>query len=64
MLALQLLNAAWTAVALSILVAMVQHEAPSGVTATAIGFGNVFWVCAGLCAVSAALLLARAGSSL
>jgi SET family sugar efflux transporter-like MFS transporter len=88
LLALQLLNAAWTAVALSIPVAMVQHEAPSGagaasalyssafmsavllagaitgVTATAIGFGNVFWVCAGLCAVSAALLLARAGSSL
>jgi SET family sugar efflux transporter-like MFS transporter len=83
LLALQLLNAAWTAVALSIPVAMVQQEVPAGagaasalyssafmvavllagaitgVTATAIGFGNVFWVCAALSVVSVGLLLAR-----
>jgi SET family sugar efflux transporter-like MFS transporter len=84
LLALQLLNAAWTAVALSIPVAMVQQEAPAGagaasalyssafmfavllagaitgVTATAIGFGNVFWVCAAFSVISGGLLLARA----
>jgi hypothetical protein len=26
--------------------------AVTGVTSTAIGFGNVFWACAGLCIVS------------
>jgi MFS transporter, SET family, sugar efflux transporter len=85
LLALQVLNAAWTAVALSIPMVMIQEEAPggagagaalysttfmsagllagavTGVTATAIGYGNVFWVCAGLSAVATGLLLARAG---
>ena len=83
LLALQVLNAAWSAVALSIPMVMVQDEAPSGVgaasslysaafmsagllagaitgvTATAIGFGSVFWVCAALAAVTTSLLLAR-----
>ena len=84
LLALQVLNAAWSAVALSIPMVMMQDEAPSGagaasalyssafmsagllagaitgVTAAAIGFGSVFWVCAALAAVAASLLLARA----
>ena len=84
LLALQVLNAAWTAVSLSIPMVMVQDEAPSGagsasalyssafmsavvlagaiagVVAAAVGFGNVFWVCAALAAVAAGLLLARA----
>jgi SET family sugar efflux transporter-like MFS transporter len=84
LLALQALNAAWSAVALSIPMVMVQDEAPSGagtasalyssafmsagllagaitgVTAAAIGFGNVFWVCAALAATAVSLLLARA----
>jgi SET family sugar efflux transporter-like MFS transporter len=84
LLGLQLLNAAWTAIALSIPMAMVQQEvsagagaasalyssaymsavllagAITGVTATAIGFGNVFWVCAALSVISGGLLLARA----
>jgi MFS transporter, SET family, sugar efflux transporter len=34
----------------------------TGVTATAIGFGNVFWVCAALSAVAAGMLLARTGA--
>jgi len=86
LLALQVLNAAWTAVSLSIPMVMVQDEAPSGVgsasalyssafmsavvlagaitgvVAAAVGFGNVFWVCAALAAVAAGLLLARAWS--
>jgi SET family sugar efflux transporter-like MFS transporter len=86
LLALQVLNAAWSAVALSIPMVMMQDEAPSGagaasalyssafmsagllagaitgVTAAAIGFGSVFWVCAALTAVAAGLLLARAAS--
>jgi MFS transporter, SET family, sugar efflux transporter len=84
LLALQVLNAAWSAVALSIPMVMMQDEARSGagaasslyssafmsagllagaitgVTAAVIGFGGVFWVCAALAAVAAALLLARA----
>jgi SET family sugar efflux transporter-like MFS transporter len=83
LLALQPLNAAWTAVALSIPMVMVQQEAPggvgaaaalygsafmaavmlagavTGVTATALGYGNVFWVCAALSAAGGGLLLAR-----
>lgn len=83
LLALQPLNAAWTAVALSIPMVMVQEEAPggagaasalygsafmaavmlagaiTGVTATAVGYGNVFWVCAALSAAAGGLLLAR-----
>jgi SET family sugar efflux transporter-like MFS transporter len=83
LLALQPLNAAWTAVALSIPMVMVQQEAPggagassalygsafmaavmlagaiTGVTATAVGYGNVFWVCAALSAAAGGLLLAR-----
>lgn len=83
LLALQGLNAAWSAVALSIPMVMVQDEAPSGagtasalyssafmsagllagaitgVTAAAIGFGNVFWVCAALAVTAVSLLLAR-----
>jgi SET family sugar efflux transporter-like MFS transporter len=86
LLALQVLNAAWSAVALSIPMVMMQDEARSGagaasslyssafmsagllagaitgVTAAAIGFGNVFWVCAALAAVAAGLLLVRAAS--
>jgi len=86
LLALQVLNAAWTAVSLSIPMVMVQDEVPSGagsasalyssafmsavvlagaitgVTAAAIGFGNVFWVCAALAVVAVGLLLARARS--
>jgi SET family sugar efflux transporter-like MFS transporter len=86
LLALQVLNAAWSAVALSIPMVMMQDEvrrgagaassiyssafmsagllagAITGVTAAAIGFGGVFWVCAALAAVAAGLLLARAAS--
>jgi SET family sugar efflux transporter-like MFS transporter len=86
LLALQVLNAAWSAVALSIPMVMVQDEARrgagaasslyssaymsagllagaiTGVTAAAIGFGSVFWVCGALAAVAAGLLLARAAS--
>jgi MFS transporter, SET family, sugar efflux transporter len=84
LLALQVLNAAWTAVSLSIPMVMVQDEAPSGagsasalyssafmsavvlagaitgVVAAAMGFGNVFWVCAAIAAAGVSLLLARA----
>lgn len=83
LLALQVLNAAWVAVALSIPMVMMQEETPggagvssslysagyttagllagaiTGVTASAIGFGNVFWVCAGLSAAAGGMLLAR-----
>lgn len=83
LLALQLLNSAWTAVALSIPMVMVQQEAHSkagaatalytsafmfavllagvaaGVAATAIGYGNVFWLCAAACIVAGGLLFAR-----
>jgi MFS transporter, SET family, sugar efflux transporter len=83
LLALQVLNAAWTAVALSIPMVMIQEETPggagagaalysttfmsaslvagaiAGVTASAVGYGNVFWVCAALSAVAMGLLLAR-----
>jgi hypothetical protein len=31
----------------------------AGVMASAIGFGNAFWVCAALCAVATGLLVAR-----
>jgi len=31
----------------------------TGVTATAVGYGNVFWVCAALSAAAGGLLLAR-----
>lgn len=84
LLALQVLNAAWAAVALSIPMVMVQQEsaggagassalyssafmssvllagAITGVTSTAVGYGNVFWVCAALSAAAGGLLLARA----
>ena len=87
LLALQVLNAAWSAVALSIPMVMMQDEARrgagaasslyssafmsagllagaiTGVTAAAIGFGSVFWVCAALAAVAAGLLLARAAEA-
>jgi MFS transporter, SET family, sugar efflux transporter len=83
LLALQLVNAAWTAVALSIPMVMIQDEvrggagtsaalysttytsagliagAVTGVTAAAIGFRNVFWVCAGLSVLAVLLLAAR-----
>lgn len=83
LLALQVLNAAWTAVALSIPMLMVQQEIPggagtsssmyitafttagliagavTGVTAAAVGFRNVFWVCAGLSVLATALLAGR-----
>jgi MFS transporter, SET family, sugar efflux transporter len=84
LLALQVLNAAWTAVALSIPIVMVQEESPTGagassalytsafmsavllagaitgVTAAAVGYRNVFWVCAGLSVAGGGLLLGRA----
>jgi SET family sugar efflux transporter-like MFS transporter len=83
LLGLQVLNATWVGVSLSIPMAMVQDEAPggagaasslyssafmaasllagavAGVTATAVGYGNVFWVCAALSALAGILLLAR-----
>ena len=86
LLALQVLNAAWSAVALSIPMVMMQDEASggagtasalytsafmcagllagaiTGVTAASIGFAGVFWVCAALSALAAALLVARAAS--
>jgi SET family sugar efflux transporter-like MFS transporter len=87
LLALQVLNAAWTAVAMSIPMVMIQEESPSGVgtgtalyssafmtagllagvftgvTASVTGFGGVFWVCAGLSAAAAGMLLARSGQA-
>jgi len=84
LLGLQVLNAAWVGIALSLPMVMIQDEAPggvgqssslyssaftvaqllagaiAGVTASAIGFGNTFWVCAALCAVATGLLAARA----
>ena len=84
LLGLQVLNAAWVGIALSLPMVMIQDEAPggvgqssslysstftvaqllagaiAGVTASAIGFGNEFWVCAALCAVATGLLVARA----
>jgi predicted MFS family arabinose efflux permease len=33
----------------------------TGVTAAAIGFGNVFWVCAAIAVVAGSLLAARSG---
>ena len=83
LLGLQVLNAAWVGVALSIPMIMVQDEAPggagassslyssaftvasllagavAGVTATVVGYGNSFWVCAALSGLAVALLLAR-----
>ena len=83
LLGLQVLNATWVGVSLSIPMIMVQDEAPggagaasslyssafmaasllagavAGVTATVVGYGNVFWACAVLAAVAGALLLAR-----
>ncbi|MCW2929314.1 MAG: setB [Actinomycetia bacterium] len=83
LLGLQVLNATWVGVSLSIPMIMVQDEAPggagaasslyssafmaasllagavAGVTATVVGYGNVFWVCAALSAVAGILLLAR-----
>ena len=79
LLGLQVLNAAWVGIALSLPMVMIQNEAPggagqssslyssvmitaqllAGVTASAIGFGNAFWVCAALSAVAAGLLVAR-----
>jgi MFS transporter, SET family, sugar efflux transporter len=82
LLALQVLNAAWVGVAMSIPMIMLQEEVPggagsssalyssafmsagllagaiAGVTADAVGYGNVFWVCAALSAVGAGLLIA------
>jgi SET family sugar efflux transporter-like MFS transporter len=84
LLGLQVLNATWVGVSLSIPMIMVQDEAVggagaasslyssafmaasvlaglvAGVTATAVGYGNVFWACAALSALAVALLLARA----
>jgi MFS transporter, SET family, sugar efflux transporter len=83
LLALQVPNAAWTAIALSLPMIMIQEEvtagagtsaalystaytsaglvagAVTGVTAAALGFRNVFWVCAALSLVATLLLLAR-----
>ena len=84
LLGLQVLNAAWVGISLSLPMVMIQDEAPggvgqssslyssaftvaqllagaiAGVTASAIGFGKTFWVCAALCAVATGLLVARA----
>lgn len=82
LLALQLPNAAWTAIALSIPMIMVREEVPggagtsalystayttagliagavTGVTAAALGFRNVFWVCAVLSLLAMLLLAGR-----
>jgi SET family sugar efflux transporter-like MFS transporter len=83
LLALQVLNAAWTAVAMSIPMLMVQQEVPggagtssslystayttaglvsgavTGVTAAAVGYRNVFWVCAGLSVLATVLRAGR-----
>ncbi len=83
LLVLQIPNAAWTAVALSIPMIMVQDEVPggagtssalystayttagliagavTGVTAAALGFRDVFWVCAGLSVLALVLLVGR-----
>jgi MFS transporter, SET family, sugar efflux transporter len=83
LLALQVLNAAWVAVAMSIPMLMVQQEVPggagtssslyssaytiaglvsgaaTGVTAAAVGYRDVFWVCAGLSVLATVLLAAR-----
>jgi SET family sugar efflux transporter-like MFS transporter len=87
LLALQVLNAAWVGIAMSIPMIMLQEEAPggagsssalyssafmsagllagaiTGVTADAVGYGGVFWVCAALCAVGGGLLLASSRTS-
>ena len=83
LLGLQVLNATWVGVSLSIPMIMVQDEAPggagaasslyssafmaasllagavAGVTATVVGYGNVFWACAALSALAGILLVAR-----
>jgi SET family sugar efflux transporter-like MFS transporter len=83
LLGLQVLNAAWVGIALSLPMIMIQDEAPggagqssslyssamitaqllsgaiAGVTASAFGFGNAFWICAALCGVATGLLVAR-----
>ena len=84
LLALMVLNAAWTGISLCIPMVMVQAEVPSGagvassyyssatttaslvaggvagVSAAAIGYRGVFWVCAGLAMVAVVLLIVRA----
>ena len=84
LLALMVLNAAWTGISLCIPMVMVQAEVPgaagvassyyssatttaslvaggvAGVSAAAIGYRGVFWVCAGLAMVAVVLLLVRA----
>jgi SET family sugar efflux transporter-like MFS transporter len=83
LLALMVLNAAWTGISLCIPMVMVQAEVPSGagiassyyssatmtaslvaggvagVSAAAIGYRGVFWVCAGLAVVAVVLVLVR-----
>ncbi|MHC3472658.1 sugar efflux transporter [Streptomyces sp. 7R007] len=83
LIALQLLNAVWTAVVTSIPMVVVQEEVPggtgsvsalysstfpvaqllagavTGVVAAQAGYRDVFWICAGLCALAAVLLLCR-----
>jgi SET family sugar efflux transporter-like MFS transporter len=86
LIALQLPNALWTAVIMSIPMVIVQQEVPggsgtasalysstfmiagllagaiTGVVAAQAGYRNVFWICAGLCVIAAALLLCRMAS--
>jgi SET family sugar efflux transporter-like MFS transporter len=83
LIALQVLNAAWTAVIMSIPMVIAQQEVPggsgtasalytstftlaqllagavTGLVAVQAGYRNVFWLCAGLCVLAAALLLCR-----
>jgi SET family sugar efflux transporter-like MFS transporter len=86
LIALQLPNAMWTAVIMSIPMVIVQQEVPggsgtasalysstfmlagllagaiTGVVAAQAGYRNVFWICAGLCALAIAFLLCRIAS--
>ncbi|MFD3587355.1 sugar efflux transporter [Streptomyces sp. NPDC058683] len=83
LIALQVPNALWTAVIMSLPMVVVQQEVPggsgtasslysstfpvaqllagalTGVVAAHAGYRNVFWICAGLCALALVLLLCR-----
>lgn len=86
LIALQVPNAAWTAVIMSIPMVIAQQEvrggsgtasalyastftlaqllagAITGVVAAQTGYRNIFWICAGLCVLAAALVLGRVAS--
>lgn len=86
LIALQVPNAVWTAVVMTIPMVMAQEEISSGsgtassvytstftlaqllaggltaMVATQVGWGNIFWICAGLCVLAIVLLLGRSVS--